>query len=345
MAIDGAFVGENLVPLSALGETAVALGVVPGAGPVQISVVGSSFGTAGRLRFQYQLEGSDDNWSAPTVERNVRFARLAAGRYRLLVRAVDSDGVVSPRPASVTFRVLPAIWLRWWFLTLAAASAALLAYMAHRYRVRQLFALERIRSRIATDLHDEVGANLSQIAVLSEVARRRFSEGDNRVGEPLARIADVSRESVDAMSDMVWAVDPERDDLIELEHRMRRFANDVVAARDIVVRFPTSVTREGISADADIRRDVFLIFKEAVNNVVRHAEATAVQVNLHVRRHTLDLTVADNGNGLTGADPSRGLGLRSMPERAKRLRGHIDITSPDGVGTRVSLTVPLTRRH
>jgi signal transduction histidine kinase len=147
------------------------------------------------------------------------------------------------------------------------------------------------------------------------------------------------------MSEIVWAIDPERDSIVDLEHRMRRFANDVLAARDIAVRFPASATAAGVSADADIRRDVFLIFKEAVNNVVRHAAATAVQIDLHVRRHALDLTVSDNGKGLDGASPSHGLGLRSMRERAKRLRGRIDITSADGAGTRVSLTVPLTRRH
>ncbi|MGH9162755.1 MAG: two-component regulator propeller domain-containing protein [Vicinamibacteraceae bacterium] len=344
VTITGALVGEDPAPLSALGEPVVALGTVPGQGAVQIDFAASSFETGGQVRYQYKLEGADENWSPATLERNVRFARLAPGDYRLLVRASGPDGVVSPRPASVTFRVLPPIWQRWWFVALAAASAALLAYTAHRYRVGQLLALERIRSRIATDLHDEVGSSLSQIAVLSEVARRRLSGAETGVTEPLARIADVSRESVGAMSEIVWAVDPERDTIVELEHRMRRFANDVLAARDITVRFPASDAAERISAAAHIRREVFLIFKEAINNIVRHANATEVHIDFHVRRHRMALTVADNGRGLDGAGSSYGLGLRSMRERARRLGGELTITSENGAGTRVSLNAPLIRR-
>jgi ligand-binding sensor domain-containing protein/signal transduction histidine kinase len=338
-------VGGEPFQISDLGERSVTLPELPSnRNQIQIEFSALAFAPGRRIRYEYRLDGADEDWSPSTTERVVNYARLSPGRYRFIVRPMTTAGRVPPSSASVSFRILPPIWQRWWFLMLVAASAVFLAYAAHRYRVGQLLALERVRSRIATDLHDEVGSSLSQIAVLSEVARRRLSDGGDGAVEPLTRIADVSRESVDAMGEIVWAVDPERDNVLELEHRMRRFANDVLAARDIAVRFPASRTGEGVSADANIRRDVFLIFKEAVNNIVRHADATDVRIEFQIRRHTLMLAVSDNGKGLNGAEPSRGLGLRSMRERAKRLGGRLDVASQNGAGTRVGLTVPLTRR-
>jgi signal transduction histidine kinase/ligand-binding sensor domain-containing protein len=347
VSIDAVQAADRLARLGAFGEAVVDLGTMPGPGLVQIDFSGSSFGVGGPVRYQHRLEGAEDDWSQPAWLRSVRYARLAPGRYSFLVRAISPEGIASAQPAAVTFRVLPPFWQRWWFVGLVLLSAIALASAAHRYRVGQLLALERIRTRIATDLHDEIGANLSQIAVLSEVARRRVGEADRHVVEPLAHMADVSRESVAAMSEIVWSVDPQRDAVLDLEQRMRRFANDVLATRDIVVRFPSHEAASGRKIDADVRRDVFLVFKEAINNVGRHAGATEVDVNFSVRRHALALTVSDNGSGaceVGGNGGAGGVGLRSMRARAERLRGRLDVASLDGRGTRISLTVPLPPR-
>src|SRR5262249_13841024 len=155
-----------------------------------------------------------------------------------------------------------------WFLALAAATVAAAAYALHRYRLARLVELERVRLRIAVDLHDDIGASLSQIAVLSEGARRRVAGG---LGPPLAGLPAASRGVVAAMSDIVWAINPQRDSLDDLTPRARRFANDVLAARGIRVSFAApgdgAVRRVGL----DVRRQLFLVFKEAVNNIARHA--------------------------------------------------------------------------
>jgi signal transduction histidine kinase len=343
VTINAAYAADRIAALGVFGEARVDLGAMPGPGLVQVDFSSSSFGAGGPVRYQYRLDGTEDDWSAPAMQRSVRYARLAPGRYRLLVRAINSQGQTSDEPASVTFQVLPPFWQRWWFLASAVAAVVLLASAAHRYRVGQLLALERIRSRIATDLHDEIGANLSQIAVLSEVARRRVGESDRAVVEPLAHMADVSRESVAAMSEIVWSVDPQRDAIIDLEQKMRRFANDVLATRDIRVRFPAHDSTRGLKVDADVRRDVFLVFKEAINNVGRHAGATEVDIDFHVRRNVLALTVTDNGNGCE-VSTTDGVGLRSMRGRAERLGGRLEIQSLNGSGTRVWMTVPLQQR-
>lgn len=299
------------------------------------------------LRYQYKLEGRED-WSAPTEQRSVDFANLSAGSYRFLVRAVNADGIHSDPPANVSFTVAAPIWLRWWFILLTSCALGGLAYAAYRYRVAQLLALERMRTRIATDLHDEVGSSLSQIAILSEVARMRLprnSQSDAAI-EPMEKVAVTSREAVDAMSDIVWAINPQRDQLSDLTQRMRRFAGETLTALDIRLRF--HAPEQDLSLDAEMRRQVFLLFKEAINNIARHAQATEVEINFALTDHQLTLRVWDNGHGFAESAPQPGRnggnGLLSMRRRAAELGGRLEVSSGNGSGTTIRLEAPLGGR-
>ena len=133
------------------------------------------------LRYQYQLDGVGGGWSAPSDQRSVTYASLSPGRHTFRVRAVNSDGALSTEAASVTFTVLRPLWLRWWFLTLEVSAFLALVYGVYRYRVARVLELAAIRTRIATDLHDDIGANLTRIAVLSEVAKQTPGDRPARV--------------------------------------------------------------------------------------------------------------------------------------------------------------------
>lgn len=299
------------------------------------------------IRYQYKLEGRQD-WSAPTDQRSVDFANLSAGDYRFLVRAVNADGIKSATPAGVSFTVAAPVWSRWWFMLLTVGAIGGLGYAAYRYRVGQLLALERMRTRIATDLHDEVGSSLSQIAILSEVARMRLprnAQSDAAI-EPMEKVAVTSREAVDAMSDIVWAINPQRDQLSDLTQRMRRFASETLTALDIRLRF--RAPEQDLSLDADVRRQVFLLFKEYVNNIVRHAKATEVEIDFALTDHHLTLRVWDNGRGFAETAPQPGQnggnGLLSMRRRATELGGRLEVISGNGDGTTVNLEAPLGGR-
>src|SRR5262249_20434363 len=141
------------------------LDLAPDQNQLQIDFAAISFSEP--LRYQYKLEGGGD-WSAAANTRSVNYASLPPGRYQFLVRAVNAQDLPS-EPASLTFTIAPPLWRRWWAVTGAALVLALAIYGAHRYRVRYLLAIERVRTRIASDLHDDIGANLSQIAILSEI--------------------------------------------------------------------------------------------------------------------------------------------------------------------------------
>jgi signal transduction histidine kinase len=258
-----------------------------------------------------------------------------------MVRAVTQDGKTSERPAVIQFRILPPIWQRWWFVSLAAMLVGLAAYRFYRYRVARLIELERVRTRIATDLHDDIGSNLSRIAILSEVATQQVDKADAPVIEPLSLIAATSRELVDAMSDIVWAINPDKDHIGDLAQRMRRFASDVFTARNIAFHFLAPSAEAFLKVSADVRRQVFLIFKESVNNAVRHSACTEVNIALRLEGSWLSLTFEDNGKGFDAACVSDGNGLTNMASRAKSLGGTLKIVSNAGAGTAVTLKAPL----
>jgi ligand-binding sensor domain-containing protein/two-component sensor histidine kinase len=331
-------------PASELGEAEISgLRYQPNQNDIEVSFVSLAFAPGETLRYQYMLEGADSEWSPPSPQRSINYANLSPASYRFLVRAINSEGIVSSRPAFIAFRILPPVWLRWWFQLLAAAVAGTAIYWLHHYRVTQLLELERVRTRIATDLHDDIGSSLSQIAILSEVANRHVDPAHPKLAEPLTDIAGISRELVDSMSDIVWAIDPERDHFGDLVHRMRRFASDVLSPRDIRLGFQSPAGEQDLQMGADLRRQIFLIFKESVHNVLRHSGATEVNIEFQVQHGWLSLKVVDNGAGFDLVRDHDGHGLRSMRERARNAGGEIEITS-NIRGTAIGLRVPVGRR-
>jgi ligand-binding sensor domain-containing protein/two-component sensor histidine kinase len=329
--------------ISQLGETEIPrLQLKSNQNQLDIDFVGLSFAAGEVLQYQYQLEGTDQKWSEPANRRSVNYANLAPGSYRFLVRALNSEGAPSTSPATFAFTIVPPIWQSWWFLALCALVVALMVYTLYRYRLARLLEVANIRTRIATDLHDDIGANLSLISMLSELAQRQAQQGTVKLDESLSSIAKASRESVGSMSDIVWAVNPRKDRLSELVKRMRRFASDAFSAGNIRLRFEADFVPD-VHLGANTRREVFSIFKEAVNNSARHAACGVVTVKISRARHFLELTIADDGKGFEIAKASEGNGLDNMRNRAKRLGGELKIASQPGQGTSLMLLVPMIR--
>ena len=341
--IAGLRMGGVAQPLTVLGATTLGGFDLPrDAAQVEIDYGSLALGVGERLRYRYRLDGADHDWSPPTDRRTVSYARLAPGSYRFAVQAVNADGAASRQPAVVTFRVLPALWQRWWFVAATAGVVGLAGYAAFRYRLGMLLEVERVRLRVAADLHDDIGSNLSKIAILSEVAHRQEPEARQA---SLTQIADMARQLVDSMSDIVWAVNPNRDTLRDLSQRMRAFATELFSAMDVPLRFEGPTETGSVSIGADLRRQVFLIFKEAVTNAAAHARPRRVEVDLRVLRGAIELRVADDGIGFDPNAVSDGHGLQSLRERARAIGGALEIRSQPGGGTVVSLTAPLARRR
>ncbi len=339
-------------PISELGQSEVAeLTLESGQGQIQIDFFGLSFSAGEELRYQYKFEGANRDWSAPTDQRTIT-ASLSPGKYRFIVRAISSDGTLSPAPATVSFRILPPVWQRWWFVVLASLAVGASIYVIDRYRLARAVELERVRTRIATDLHDDIGASLSQIAILSEVVTQRVGQEDARGVEALSMIAGTSREMVDSMSDIVWAINPTKDHLSDLSQRMRRFASDILSARDIEFRFRAPTAEKDIRLGTDLRREIYLIFKESINNMVKHSACTEADLEFRIVHNWLVVRVSDNGRGFdmgaAGNGNSTGMGghgLVSMRRRAEALGGTYEVKSAKAGGTTVTLKVPVQTRR
>jgi ligand-binding sensor domain-containing protein/signal transduction histidine kinase len=337
--ITGLSIAGRRASVSELGETRMRdVRVQPGQEQIEFDFVGVSYAPGNVLRYQYRL-GNDDPWSAPSESRSVHFGAIAPGSYRFAVRAVSSDGEISQMPATVEFQVIPALWRdpRFEAILLAVIMAA--AIWVHRVRAARLLAIERVRSRIASDLHDDIGSSLSQVAILSEVAYQRA--GGGKSGEPIERIGELSREMLDSISDIVWAIHPHKDHLSDLKQRMRRFAADVLSVRNVEMRWSADDAARDVELPMELRQQVYLIFKESINNIARHAKATEVRIQLHVTNRQLALTVSDNGCGIQPRDIHEGNGLKSMKLRASRLGGDLQVRSVAGQGTTLLLTTPL----
>jgi signal transduction histidine kinase/ligand-binding sensor domain-containing protein len=327
--------GEE-VPLPWEGTRAVRLDLAPDRNQVEIEFAGSEAHFAQSLRYQYRLAGIDTRWSDAVDQRSVNYASLPGGTFRFEVRAVDPDGQVSVAPAAFDLTIAVPLWRRWWFVALCAALVGAATLRVYNYRIRHLLAMERLRTRIATDLHDDIGASLSQISILSEIARQGESPAT------VADIADIARGLVQDMSDIVWAVNPRHDRLDGLVHRMRRFAGDTLG--DIDLRFDAANLPSDSSVPLHIRRPLYLVFKEAVNNVARHSGASSAAIQLSLEGAALVLQVEDDGHGFNLGAAHEGEGLASITRRLREVGGSANWEPRRGGGTCFTAILPLGTR-
>ena len=337
--IESMRVGDREIPLPPRG-TREPLGFTlePSQRSVRIEFVGLSFVGERALRYRFRLDGGSGGWSAPTDSRSVIYGNLAPGRYAFRVRAVNPDGVEGPETSALSFTVLPPLWRRWWFLGLASAAIAALAFWVHRLRLNRLLAVERVRQQLSTDLHDEIGSGLVQIAAMGEMARDDPARGV----QLWPSVASVARSLRDSMSDIVWAVDPTHDHLADLVQRMKDVAYAALEADGVEVDFrsPDAAAINRVSMPPDQRRHLLLILKEAVTNIVKHAGATRVTIEVALEPRRLRLVVADNGGGFHSDVHRSGHGLPGMRRRAQQLAGTVEVQSTPGVGTTIVVSVP-----
>jgi PAS domain S-box-containing protein len=213
-----------------------------------------------------------------------------------------------------------------------------------RSREERFAELERVRRRIATDLHDDIGSSLTRISLLSEVVQRQINANKVPPTESLASIANLSRELVDSMSDIVWAINPNNDHLNDLTQRMRAFASDIFTSREIDFHFQAPGIEEDIEVGANFRRELFLLLKEAINNIVRHSECSHAYIEFRAEADRLFLKIRDNGRGFNVSRNGNGHGLASMRERTEALCGELEIRSRKGEGTTLIFAIPLVNQ-
>ena len=334
--------------------------VRPGQEQLEIQFTALSFTAPEKVRFRYQLEGFDPNWVKAGGERRARYTKLPPGNYRFHVIACNNDGVWNETGAALALIVKPSVWRTWWFLGAAALGAAAVVGGTVRFttkrrmqrkldRLRQRHAVEQERTRIARDMHDEIGAKLTKISFLSELAKRDLSHPPVAAAQ-IDQMSDTARDLIRALDEIVWAVNPKNDTLENLANYICRHAGDYFQHTDVQCQFeiPLQVPDHSLSTDA--RHNLFLAVKEALHNALKHSGATEVRVRIEVLDRTLVVTLTDNGGGFAAqaaaAGPPGGRrignGLANMRQRLEAIGGHSAITSEPGQGTTVTLTLGLT---
>ena len=294
-------------------------------------------------RYRTQLIGLEDEPTEWGIESRREFSFIPSGEYTFTVWARDASGNVSD-PLEISFGIREAWWRTWLafllYFVLIVAVVAFIAYLVYRNRYRRMLEIERVRTRIATDLHDDVGASLSKISILSEVLAHGENEMDDEDRKSLLSIADTSRDVVGSMSDMVWSINPSRDNFRDTVQRMRRFASEVLSAKEIDFTFRAPEDEKEIKLDVDVRRQLYLVFKECLNNAARHADCKNVDIELSRNRNGVVLKIADDGKGFEPSLTTEGNGLTNIRLRTDEIGGRLEVSSETGKGTSIVLSIP-----
>jgi signal transduction histidine kinase len=288
-------------------------------------------------RYMYMLQGLDDAWHSIGSSHFVSFNGLPAGKYILRIKGKPAKGATSVNEIMIAIRVKQVFYKTFWFIGLLLAAAIAIAYTMVRYRINQVKKIQVLRTRIASDLHDEVGSSLVHISMLSEMAKRA---GNNPLmNDQLANITGISRAAVSTMKDMIWSIDARYDTMEGMISHMRDHIHNVLAPADIAFTFNQQGLQEHKKLTVLFRQNVYLIFKEAINNIVKHSGAGNVQIDLKKENGLFSMRIADDGTGIASGKHSSGQGLSNMQMRARRLNATLDITSVNGTTILLKVSV------
>ena len=324
--------------------------VPAGKSAIELEYTALSFAAPERIQFKYQLKGLDSGWVKAGARRTAYYNHVPPGAYTFQVIACNNDGVWNELGCALALQVLPPFWQRAWFLGLTGLAGAGLLGGGVRYvsvrklrrkleRLEMLHAVEKERTRIARDIHDDLGAGLTQIALLGELAKREAASVPE-MKQLAARITEKTGGLVRDMDEIVWAINPQNDSLPPLTaylcHFAREFVSPVRCRLDVMADLPA------YPLASDLRHHLFLVVKEALNNVVKHAGASEIWLRISVRERVICLALEDNGRGFDTATPrAGGNGLRNMRRRLEEMGGTFELESQPGTGTRIRLTLPL----
>lgn len=293
-----------------------------------IEFTAMEFMAPNKIQYAYKLDGFDHEWVQIGNRNFASYTNLDPGNYTFQVKAANPDGFWGNQVASISIIINPPFWQTWWFIALVIVSIGALIYFGHLYRLSQSLKIERLRTKIASDLHDEVGSSLTRISIYSDLLQNENNESERT--NYLSRISAMSREIVSTMSDIVWSIDNRSDTASALFIRMKDFATELLQSKNIQFDFKVSGIHEKAIVDPILRQNIYLIFKESINNIVKHANASYVLVEIVNDSRQFKMIITDNGKGFSLPQNQRGNGLRNMDRRAHAIHGLIEFTTQSG---------------
>lgn len=294
-----------------------------------------AYNNSAKNSYAYTMENFESQWNYVGQRRFAAYTNLDPGTYTFRVKGTNNDGIWNEKGTSIRMVIHPPFWRTWWFRLLIFIAVVGVLWTFYRLWEKRLLEIERLRVRIAGDLHDDVGATLTKISLYSELIRGGMDKHNH--DSFLANINSMSREVITTMSDIVWSIDARNDFSDSLITHMRDFAYDLLTPKSIKIQFHI----EGVEPQkvrSAFRQSVYLIFKESVNNIAKHADATEVTIHLQRQKQLFHMTIHDNGKGFDPERAKKGHGLRNLAMRAKQINGQLTIAESNG--TKIELVVP-----
>ncbi len=295
---------------------------------VSFEFVALEYSNAAQNRYKYRLKNLDEDWVDNGNRGFARYPNIPAGKYQFQILSANSDGLWSTMPKTFDLTIHPPFWQRWWFYLLCILGISSLIYMLFQYRLQQILKLERMRIKISSDLHDDVGTILSGLAMQTEILELKARQEDK---PKLQRIGEMSRNAMSRMRDTVWAIDARKDRIENLLDRMVEHAEEVLAPADIHYDIQTKGLDLRQKLPTQLRQNLYLIYKESITNIIRHSDADRVTIKLLNEGSSFEMLIQDNGSFSQKDYKTTGLGLSNIQMRAQQINAQVECKArPDG---------------
>ncbi len=276
-------------------------------------------------RFMYMMEGIDEEWILSGDRNFASYTKIDPGDYLFRVKGTNSDGRWSDHEVSLRIEIMPPLWQRWWFRSILIALGFMLIYAIHLYRIRRVREIERLRTRIASDLHDDIGSALTRISVHSQQILAR--KDPDRMIQSTEKINELSRDTISTMSDIVWSIDARNDTLSDFLGRMQDLTHSMLSEREIRVSFTQKGMDNKRPMRVEVRQNLYYIFKEAIHNIARHSGADSVEISIDNSVSMFHMLISDNGSGFDPDSVKGGNGLKNMKMRAARIGASLEMST------------------
>jgi ligand-binding sensor domain-containing protein/two-component sensor histidine kinase len=310
---------------------------------VNISFGASTFNYYNSVDYFYMLSGIDQNWVPAGNNRTVTYSKLKGGNYTFRLKCVFQEDKNSSEELSMSFSVAKPFNQTIWFYLLLLIAVCTFFYVVYRIRVNRLLEIEKIRFGLSRDLHDDMGSTLSTINILSVIAEEKLKQDTQVSSDYLKRITSISQQMMESMDDIIWSINPVNDNMERVIVRMREFAAGILEPKNIKLEFDVDDKVSEIGIKMKGRRDLFLIFKEAINNSAKYSGAKTVRITISIINRSLYMSISDDGKGFVITDQNKGNGLLNMKKRAEDLNGRLELHAAPGEGTRVTLIIALNK--
>lgn len=293
-------------------------------------------------QYAYKLENIDKDWVYAGNRNEVIYPSLPPGNYTFKVKASNDAGVWNEKEISLNIHIASPWWKTWWFYSICFITIFVGIYSLYRLRINRILAEQKLRNKIARDLHDDIGSTLSGIKLFSTMAQNKLQQERSSAVDIVERIGERSEKMMEAMGDIVWSINPANDSMEKMLVRMKQYAAEMMEPKNINYNFSVNERSMRTKVDPEARKDIYLVFKETINNAVKHSQCNYVDIKIDWKGKNFEITIHDNGKGFdVNKVNGNGNGLLNLKQRTKDIGGEISIDSTE-TGTTVKLIVPVT---